>query len=77
MEKNNIKRWRKTLRSLIRLYHSVNNIQMKAKDSEFKEFSLLEYTKVLQENLGFTLSKNDLQEVRKQLNINNNKGLSM
>lgn len=51
MEKNNLKRWRKTLRSLRRYYHSVNNIRMKAKDSEFKEFSLLEYTKVLQEEI--------------------------
>ncbi|GMN05487.1 hypothetical protein MTsPCn5_08750 [Croceitalea sp. MTPC5] len=31
----------------------------------------------LQKDLGFTLSRNDLQEVRKLLNSNQNKGLSM
>lgn len=51
MEKNNQKSWQKMLHSVRKFYHSVNNIRMKAKDPEFKEFSLLEYTKVLPEEV--------------------------
>ena len=43
----------------------------------WSENAKVAFNKVLRENLGLKLSKNDLQEVRKQLNTNNSKGLSM
>ncbi|GMN05488.1 hypothetical protein MTsPCn5_08760 [Croceitalea sp. MTPC5] len=52
MEKNSIKRWQKVLRSARRLYHSVNNYRMSAKDPDFRDFSLLEYDKVTPEEVN-------------------------
>tara|TARA_R110000765_G_scaffold9911_3_gene30861 strand:+ start:44513 stop:45784 length:1272 start_codon:yes stop_codon:yes gene_type:complete len=51
MEKNNRKGLRKTVVLTRRLYHSLNNYWIKRKNVEFKEFSLLEYGKILPEDV--------------------------
>ncbi len=51
MEKNKIGRLQKTLRSVRRLYHSINNYRIKANDPDFREFSLLDYAEVSPEEV--------------------------
>ncbi|KKL82133.1 hypothetical protein LCGC14_1987790, partial [marine sediment metagenome] len=58
MEGNKTKGWQKAVRSVRRLYHLMNNYRIKAKDPDFREFSLLEYAEVRPEEVG------DLERLR-------------
>ncbi|HEA22813.1 hypothetical protein LCGC14_0676300 [marine sediment metagenome] len=58
MEGNKRKVWQKGVRSIRRLYHSLNNYRIKANNPDFREFSFLEYAEVRPEEVG------DLERLR-------------
>ena len=51
MENNKTKGWRKVVLTFKRIYHSLNNYRFMNENPDFKEFGLLEYGKVLPEDI--------------------------